>query len=292
MKEMALAEVRGMENLGRQVEEFLAVLTHLRGPTARIDDPAVLQPYGSEDFDLESAAAAGHIHDADLVKLPQERLRCREVMPIRPEQRDDLGHERGEQRLDQAVGHRRGDGRRGVVDALVFAVGGEEHLIRLAEDVLVDAAVVVVDEAAMEDLVPFRDAQQQVQLAAEAVQVRGGLVELLPNPLLKQLRIVMLIEPFFDALQKGADVGCRTFGFPVSLLAVIAVLEEAERDEAVVFQGLGEDEFVDEENNQFAGALRLEKADRLEFPDPLVEVLEEHAVKLGLLYFILCAAGI
>src|ERR1035441_5457155 len=152
------------------------------------------------------------------------------------------------------------------------------------------SAVVVVDEAAMEDLVPFRDAQQQVQLAAEAVQVRGGLVELLPNPLLKQLRIVMLIEPFFDALQKGADVGCRTFGFPVSLLAVIAVLEEAERDEAVVFQGLGEDEFVDEENNQFAGALRLEKADRLEFPDPLVEVLEEHAVKLGLLYFILCAA--
>jgi hypothetical protein len=39
MKEVALAEVRGMENLGRQVEEFLAVLSNLPGPTARIDDP-------------------------------------------------------------------------------------------------------------------------------------------------------------------------------------------------------------------------------------------------------------
>src|ERR1017187_2380086 len=100
----------------------------------------------------------------------------------------------------------------------------------------------------------------------------------------------MLVQPFFDVLQEGADVGRRAFGLPVSLLAVIAVLEEAERDEAVVFQGLGEDELVDEENNQFTGALGLEKVDGLEFPDPLVEVLEEHAVKLGLLDLILGAA--
>ena len=239
---------------------------------------------------MEPAAAAGHIHDADLVKPPQERLGRREVMPVLPEQGDDLVHQRGEQRLDQAVGHRRGNGRRGVVDALVLAVGREEHLVGLAEDVLVDAAVVVVDDAAVEGLVPLRDAQQQIQLAAEAVQVGGGLVELLPDPLLKQLGVVVLVEPFLDALQEGADVGRRAFGLPVSLLAVIAVLEEAERDQAVVFQRLGEDELVDEQDDQFAGALGLEKADGRELPDPLVKVLEEGAVELGLLDFILGAA--
>src|ERR1039458_9055191 len=82
LQEVALAEVRRMENLGRQVEEFLAVLADLPGPTARIDDPAVLLPYGAEHFDLEPAAAAGHIHDAAFVKLPQERLGCSKVMQI------------------------------------------------------------------------------------------------------------------------------------------------------------------------------------------------------------------
>ena len=100
----------------------------------------------------------------------------------------------------------------------------------------------------------------------------------------------MLVEPFFDALQEGADVGRRAFGLPIGLFAVVAVLEEAEGDEAVVFERLGEDEFVDEQNDQFTGALGLEKADGGEFPDPLFKVLEEGAVELGLLDFILRAA--
>ena len=211
-------------------------------------------------------------------------------MPVRPEQGDDLAHERGEQRLDQAVGHRRGNGRRGVVDALVLAVGREEHLVGLAEDVLVDAAVVVVDDAAVEDLVPLRNAQQQIQLAAEAVQVGGGLVELLPDPLLKELCVVMLVEPFLGAPQESADVGRRAFSLPVSLLAVIAVLEEAERDQAIIFQRLGENKLVDEQDDQFAGALGLEKVDGRELLDPLVKVLEEDAVEFRLLDFIFGAA--
>src|ERR1019366_9159201 len=105
LQEVALAEVRGMENLGRQVKEFLAVLADLPGPTTGLADAAVLLPDGAEHFDLEPAAAAGHIDDADVVTLPQERFGCRKVMPVLPDQRDELAHERCEQRLDQAVGH-------------------------------------------------------------------------------------------------------------------------------------------------------------------------------------------
>jgi hypothetical protein len=115
-------------------------------------------------------------------------------------------------------------------------------------------------------------------------------VELLPDPFLKQLSVVVLVEPFLGASQEGADVGRRAFGLPVSLLAVIAVLEEAERDQAVVLQRLGEDELVDEQDDQLTDALRLEKAHRRELPDPLVKVLEEHAVEFGLLDLILRAA--
>ena len=44
LQEVALAEVRRMENLGRQVEKFLAVLTNLPGPAAGVGDAAVLLP--------------------------------------------------------------------------------------------------------------------------------------------------------------------------------------------------------------------------------------------------------
>ena len=92
MKGVPLAEVHGVENLGRQVKKLLAVLPGLPGPTASVGDAAILLPNSAEHFDLESAAAAGHIHNADSVKLPQERLRRRKVMLFLPEQRDDLAH--------------------------------------------------------------------------------------------------------------------------------------------------------------------------------------------------------
>ena len=57
IKEVPLAEVGGMENLGRQVKEFLAVLADLPGPTTSLADAAVLLP----DGEGEDAGTVGDV---------------------------------------------------------------------------------------------------------------------------------------------------------------------------------------------------------------------------------------
>ena len=68
---------------------------------------------------------------------------------------------------------------------------------------------------------------------------------------------------------------------PVFLL-IVFILEEAVRDEAVIFEGLGEDELVEEQDGEFRGVLGLFPVDVLEGGKPFLEILEKLAVEVGL----------
>src|SRR5436190_23802871 len=113
----------------------------------------MLLPEGAEDFDEETAAATGGVGHADFSELRHEKVGAFEIAFLTAYGVADFVHELSGERVDQRVGHWAGDSSRRVVDALVFAVGGKEHFIALAKDVLIYAAVIVLYNAAAGSLI-------------------------------------------------------------------------------------------------------------------------------------------
>jgi hypothetical protein len=130
---------------------------HFIDPRGGLINALVLPPDSAQDFDEETAAAASGVGDADFSELGHEQVRLFEIACLAAGGGADFVHDFSGERVDQRIGHRRGDAGRGVIDAFVLAVGGEEHFVALAENVLINAPIVVVDDAAAEGLAPRVD---------------------------------------------------------------------------------------------------------------------------------------
>ena len=166
VKILAAAEGEGGFDVGRhfgQVHFAVFGLEDFLHPGAGLVNALVLLPEAAEDFDEKAARAAGGVRHADFGQLRHELFGAGEIALLAADGGADFVHEFAGERVDEGIGHRAGDGGGRVVDALVFAVGGEEHFVALAEDVLVNAAVVVVDDAAAESLVPGVDAENEIR---------------------------------------------------------------------------------------------------------------------------------
>ena len=146
-------------------------------PGAGLVNALVLLPETAERLDEETAAATGGVRNADFGQLRHEVLGAGEVALLAADSGADVIHKLAGEGVDEGLGHRAGDGCGGIVDALVFAVGGQEHFVALAEDVLVNPPVVVMNNAAGEGLVPGIDAEDEIQLVAEALEIGRVLVQ-------------------------------------------------------------------------------------------------------------------
>src|SRR5437762_8750801 len=93
-----------------------------------------MPPEGAENFDEETAAAAGRVGHADFGKLRHELIGLLEIALLAADGGADFIHEFSGERVDQRIGHRTRNAGGRVVNALVLAVGGQEHFVALAED--------------------------------------------------------------------------------------------------------------------------------------------------------------
>ena len=168
----------------------------------------------AEHFDEESARAAGRVGHADFGKLRHEFFGAGKIAFLAADGLADFIHEFSGQRVDQGIGHRAGDAGGRVVDALVLAVGGEEHFVALAENVLVNAPVVVVDNAAAESLVPSIDAENEIQLFGKSAEVVRVFVEPLPDALRKNLRVVVFVKEILEKVEELWDDAMRALSAP------------------------------------------------------------------------------
>ena len=244
----------------------------------------VLPPKGAENFDEKTAGTAGGVGHADFGELREELIGAGKVAFLAADGDADFVHDFSRERVHQGIGHRAGDAGGRVVDALVLAVGGQEHFVALAENILVNAAVVVVDDAARgKSLIPTVDAEDEVQLLAKALEVGGGLVEPVPDAGGEDFRVVVFVEKI---LKLGKELGhdaVRSLGFPVLGLADVAILRVAIGHESEILNRPGKDEFVDEENDGFGGEFRRRPFDAVEFVEPYLQVREELLFQFRLL---------
>ena len=73
----------------------------------------------------------------------------------------------------------------------------------------------------------------------------------------------------------------RAFGLPVARVLRVGVLRVAIGHQTKVFNGAGENEFIDEENDGFSGEVRRRPFDLVEFIKPDFEVFKELAFQFG-----------
>src|SRR5439155_17870492 len=160
-----------------------------------------------------------------------------------------------------------------------------------AEDVLVNAAVVVVDDATgAERLIPRVDPKDKVQLFAEALEVRRVFVEPIPDAGGKDFGVVVFVEEILEFIEELGNDAVRAFGFPPVGLADVFVLSEAIRDESEILNRAGKDELVDEEDDRLGGLVSRRPFDLVKFVEPDVEVLKELPLQFRLLRRVFDAA--
>ncbi len=188
------------------LEDFL-------NPRHRGVNALVLPPEGAQDFDEEAARAAGGVGHADFGKLCHELVRAFEIAFLAAHRGADFIHDAPGEQVDEGIGHRPGNTCGRVVNAFVLAVGREEHFVALAKDVLVNAAVIVVDDAAAESLIPGIDAQNEVQFLAKALEVGRVFVEAIPDAGGENFRVVVFIEEVFKLVEELGHDAVRAFGF-------------------------------------------------------------------------------
>lgn len=237
-------------------------------PVAGGVDALIILPETSEHLDDESARAAGHVGHADFGQLRHEGFGAGEIALLAADGVADFIHQFSGQGVDHGFRHRAGDACGSVVNAFVLAVGREKHFVALAEDVLVNAPVVVVDNAPAESLVPTIDAENKIELEAEALEIGPVLVQPVPNARGKDFRVVVVVKEKFKLMQELRHDAVRALGLPSARLPDVFLLGEVKRHEAVILHRAGKNEFVDDENDGFGGLFLRRPFDRVELIEP------------------------
>src|SRR6266481_2055016 len=250
----------------------------------------VLLPETAEHLDEKAAAATGSVGDADFSELGHEQVGFFEIACLAAGGGADFVHDFSGERVDQRIGHWRGDAGRGVIDAFVLAVGGKEHFVALAEDVLVYAAVVVVDNAAAQRLVPSTDAKYEIEFFAEFLEVGGVLIQPVPDALGKNLGVVILIEKLLKEGEEFGNDAVSTLGFPEPGKPRILVLGETVLHQAKVLNRAGNDEFVEEEDDGLGGLFGRRPFNLVELVVPDFEIFKELLLEFGFFGRVLEAA--
>src|ERR1017187_2022512 len=152
----AFAERAGRLDIWRRVHQVAAALPVFH-PERGLVNALVLLPDATQDFDEKAAAAARRVADGNARELRHERFgggKGGEISLAGADGVADLRDERAEQTGHETGGHRHGDAGGRVKNALVLAVGGEKHFVGLAKNVLVNEAIVVMDDAALKRFTP------------------------------------------------------------------------------------------------------------------------------------------
>ena len=277
----AFAEGAGLLDIRRRVHEVAAVLPVLH-PERGLVYALVLFPDAAQDFDEKAAAAARRVADGETGELQHERFGGGEIGLTGTDGFADLRDERAEQAGHQAVGHRRGDAGGRVENALVLAVGGEEHFVGLAKDVLVNAAVVVMDDAALERLAPFIHAEDGFEEARKVFEIFVVIwIEFVPDGALEKFGVVVVLKEFLKVFEELPDDAMRAFGLPFVLGIFPVVLQLAVAHQAVIFHRLGEDKLVQKLDDEFVVFGLVFETDGLKRAEPFLQLLEKRAVEAG-----------
>lgn len=281
LKIPAFAEGAGLLDIRRRVQEVAAVLPVLH-PRRGFFHLLILRPDGAQNFDEKAAAAARGIGDGEAGELRHERIGGGKIGLARAGGFANLGDERAEQSGDEAVGHRPGDAGGRVKNTLVLAVGREEHFVGLAENVLVNEAVVVVDDAALKGFAPFVHAEDGFEQAGKAFEIFGIFgVQVFPDGALEQFRVVVVLEEFLEVGEKLPDDAMRALGQPAFLGLFPIVLQLPVTHEAVILHRFGKDELVEKLDDEFVVLALVLETNRSEGVKPILQLLEKRAVEVG-----------
>lgn len=263
---------------------------NLLHPGAGLVNALVLLPEAAEDFDEKAAAAASGVRHADFGQLRHELFGAGEIALLAADGGADVVHEFAGEGVDERLGHWGGDGSGRVVDAFVFPVGRQEHLVTLAEDVFVNAPVVVVDNTAAERLVPGVDAEDEIELVAETLEIGRVFVQAVPDALGEDFGVVIFVKELLEEVKELGHDAVRALGFPEFGEAGVFVLREAVMDEAVILDSAGKDELVDEENDGLGGLFGRRPFHLVELVEPGLQIFEELLFEFRLVGGVLDAA--
>ena len=250
----------------------------------------VLLPKSAQHFDEETAGAASGVGHADFGQLRHELFGAGKIAFLAADGIADFIHKFSGQRVDQGLGHRAGDAGGGVIDALVFAVGREKHFVTFAENVLVNAPVVVVDDAAAESLVPIVDAEHEIELVAKKLEIGRVCVQPLPNSRRKNFRVVVFVEEILEEFEELGHDAVGALWLPEPGEAGVFILREAVLHQAVILNRAGKNKLVDEQNDGFGGLFGRRPLDLVELVEPDVQVFKKLVFQFGLFRRVLNAA--
>ena len=274
------AEGAGLLDIRRRVHQVAAGLPVLH-PKCGLVNALVLLPDAAQDFDEKAAAAARRVADGNPRELRHERFGAGEVGLARTDRIADLRDARAEQAGHEAGGHRPGDAGGRVKNALVLAVGGEKHLVGLAENVLVNQAVVEMDDATLKSLAPIVHAQHGFEQPRETFQIFRIKIEFGPDGTLEEFRVVVVFEEFLEVREELSDDAVRTFGGPAFLGVFPVVLQLAVAHKSVIFHRLGEDELIEKLDDEFVVLGLVLETDGFKGAKPILQIFEKGAIQVG-----------
>lgn len=278
VKILAAAERERGLDVGRHFGEIHFTVFRLRefdDPVAGFVNALILVPKTAQGFDEKAAGTASGVGHADFKQLRHEFFSTLEIAFLAAHGFAYFVRDFSGKGVDERIGHRAGDAGGRVINALVLAVGGKEHFIALAENVLVNAAVVVVDDAAFEGVVPGVDAEDEIELVTKALEVGRILVEPVPDAGGENLGIVVFVKKFLKLGQEFGDDLVRALGLPVAGVLDVGILRVAVGNKAEILDGAGEDELVNEQDDGFILEFRRSPFDFFKFIEPFFEVVKE-----------------